>query len=107
MRPESGFWIAPSCLWVRQVAMTSQFLKIMPSSNFFDVDSVFLPGLVIVPSFMAISSLALELWQFPFIRHWLEIRKSDMPLSEFCSTSRDWSKLGVPNLERASLIKFD
>ena len=55
--------------------------------------------------FMSVSSLVLELWQFPFIRNWPEVRKSEIPTSEFCSISRDWGKLGIPNLAQTSLIK--
>ena len=55
--------------------------------------------------FMSISLLVLELWPFPFIRDWPEIRKSEICPSEFCPISRNWSELGIPNLARASLIK--
>ena len=47
--------------------------------------------------FMSISSLALELWRFPFIRDWPEIQKSEIPPSEFCQISGDWSELEKPN----------
>ena len=60
---------------------------------------------VIGPSFISISSLVLKLGQFTFIRDWPEIRKSGIPLSEFCPISGDWSKLGIPNMAWASLIK--
>ena len=90
MPAKSGFWIAPN--------LTS-------SSNFFDVVLFFLSGLVTGPNFISISSLPLELWQFTFIRHWPEIRKSEIPSSEFCSIYGDWRKLGIPNLDRMSLMK--
>ena len=54
---------------------------------------------------MSISSLVLGLWQFPFIRDWWEIRKSEIPLSKFCSISGDWDKLRIPNLAWTFLIK--
>ena len=54
---------------------------------------------------MSISSLVLELWQFPFIRVWPEIWKSEIPPSEFFPISGDLGKLGIPNLARTSLIK--
>ena len=57
------------------------------------------------PSSMSISSLVLELWQFLFIRDWPEIWKSKISRYEFCSISRDWGELGIPNLVRTSLIK--
>ena len=53
---------------------------------------------------MSISSLVLELWQFPFIRDSREIQKSENR-SEFCPISGDWGKLRIPNLARTSLIK--
>ena len=40
-----------------------------------------------------------------FIRDWPEIRKSEIPPSEFCPISRDWGKLWIPNLVRMSLIE--
>ena len=65
----------------------------------------FLSSLVTGPNFMSISSLVLELWQFTFVRDWPEIRKSEIPPSEFCPISGDWSKLAIPNLARSSSIK--
>ena len=86
--------------------MKSQFADITSSSNFFDVVLFLLSSLVTGPSFMSISSLILELWQFSFIRYWPEIRKSEIPLSEFCPISGDWGRLGIPNLARMSLMKY-
>ena len=37
--------------------------------------------------------MVLELWQFPFIRDWPEIQKSDIPLPEFCPIPGDWWKI--------------
>ena len=65
----------------------------------------FLSRLVTGPSFMLISSLVLELWQFPFIRDWPEKQKSEIPPSGFCPISGNWGNLGIPNLARISLIK--
>ena len=73
--------------------------------KFYDVVLFLLLRLVTGPSFMSISSLVLELWQFSFIRDWPEIRKSEIPPSEFCPISGDWGELGIPNLARMSLIK--
>ena len=75
--------------------MTSQFSDMASSSNFFEVVFFLLSSLVLGPSFMPISSLVLELWQFSFIRDWLEIRKSEILPSEFCPISREWNKLGI------------
>ena len=74
--------------------------------KFFDVVLFLLSSLVTGTSFMSISSLFLELWQFSFIMDWPKVRKSEIPLSEFCPISGDWSKLRIPNLPRLSLIKF-
>ena len=57
------------------------------------------------PGFMSISSLVLELWQYPFIRDWPEIWKSEIPLSEFCPIPGEWGKLWIPYLAQTSLIK--
>ena len=84
--------------------MTSQFTKMTSSSIFFDVAMFLLSSLVTFPSFMSISLLVLELWKFFFIRDWPEIRKSEIPLPEFCPISGDWRKLGIPHLARISLI---
>ena len=49
--------------------------------------------------------MVLELWQSLFIRDCPEIRKSEIPLSEFCPISGDCDKLGIPNLPRTFLTK--
>ena len=105
MHPESGFWIAPKWLLIEKILLTSQFSDKTSSSNFFYVVLFLLWSLVTCPSFMSISSLVLELWQFFFIRDWSEIRKSEIDPSEFCSISGDWVKLRIPSLARMSLIK--
>ena len=71
----------------------------------FDVVLFLLSSLVTGPSFMSLSSLFLELWQFSFIRDWPEIRKSEILPSEFCPISGDWVGLWIPNLARMSLIE--
>ena len=48
------------------------------SSNFFDVALFLLSSLITGPSFMSISSMVLELWQFSFIRDWPEFRKLEI-----------------------------
>ena len=42
--------------------------------QFFDAVLFLLSNLVTGPSFMSVSPLVLELWQFPFISDWPEIR---------------------------------
>ena len=69
--------------------MILQFLDMTSSSHFFDVALFLLSSLVTGSSFMSISSLVLELWQFSFIRDWPEIRKSEIPPSEFRDTKFD------------------
>ena len=86
--------------------MTSQFSDMTSSSIYFVVLLFLLSSLVTGLSFMSISSLVLELWQFSFIRDWPEIRKSEIPPSEFCPISGDWGKLWIPNLARMSPIKY-
>ena len=61
--------------------------------------------LVIGPSFMSISSLVPELWQFPFISDWPEIGKSEISPSKFDPIYGDWGELEIPNLARLSLMK--
>ena len=74
--------------------------------KFFDVVLFLLSILVTGPSFMSISSLVLELWQFSFIRDWPEIRKLEIPPSEFCPIPGDQGNLWVPNLALMSLIGY-
>ena len=64
-----------------------------------------LSSLVTGPSFMSISSLVLELWQFLFIRDWPEIQKFEIPPSEFCSISGDWGRQVIQNLAWMPPIK--
>ena len=49
---------------------------------------------------MSMSLLVLELLQFP------EIRKLEIPLSEFCLTLGDWDELRILNLEGTSNNKM-
>ena len=103
--PESGLRTAPNWPKIQKMAMTSQFSDMTSTSNVFDVVLFLLSSLVTGPSFMSISSLVLELWQFSFIRDWSEIRKLEIPPSKFCPIFGEWDKSGIPNLVRFSLIK--
>ena len=105
MRPESGFQIAPNWPQIGKTAMTSQFSGMTSSSIFFNVVLFLLSSLVSGPSFMPMSWLVQESWQFLFIRDWPEIWKSEIPPSEFWPIFGDWGKLWIPNLARMSLIK--
>ena len=64
-----------------------------------------LSSLVTGTSFMSISSLVLEFWQFCFIRNWPEIWKSEISPYKFCPISGDWVKSGLPNLARRFPLK--
>ena len=55
--------------------------EMMPSSSLSDVVLFLLSILVTGPSFMSISSMDLEIWQFAFIKDWKEIAKSETPPS--------------------------
>ena len=70
---ELGLWIAPNWPKIQKMTMTSQFSDMRSTSNFCDVVLFFLAGLVTGPSFMSILSPVLKLWQFSYIRGWLEI----------------------------------
>ena len=99
--PESSLWTAPNWPKIRKIPMTSQFSDMTSTSNFFDV-LLLLSSLVTGPSFMSILLLVLELWQFSFISDRPEIRKSEIPPSEFCPICGSWGKLWIPNLARMS-----
>ena len=75
------------------------------SINFFDVVLFHLSSLVTGPSFMSISSLVLELWQFSFIKDWPEIQKSEILRSESCPISGEWGELWIPHLARMFVIE--
>ena len=102
---DSGLRTAQNLPKIRKMTMTSQFPNMMSLSKFFDVVLFLLSSLVTGSSFMSISSLVLELWQFSFIRDWPEIKKSEIPPPEFCPISGDWDELWIPNLVRMSLIE--
>ena len=103
--PESDLRTAPNWPKIQKMTMTSQFSDMTSSLNFFEVVLFLLSSLVTGPSFMSISSLVLELWQFSFIRDWPEIRESEIPTSEFCPISGDWDELWIPNLTWMSLTE--
>ena len=104
--PESGLRTAPNWSKIPKMTMTSQFFDVTSSSNVLEVVLFLLSSLVTGPSFMSISSLVLELWQFYFIRDWPEIWKSEIPSCGFCPISGDGRKLWILNLARMSLIEY-
>ena len=75
------------------------------SSKFFDVALFLSSSLVIGASFISLLSLVLDLSEFSFMRNWPEIRKSEIPQSEFCPISGDWNQLQIPNLARMCLVR--
>ena len=73
--------------------------------NFFKVAVFYLSRLVTGSSFMSISLLVRELWQFSFMKAWPEIQKSENLPSEFFPIYIDWVELVIPNLARMYLMK--
>ena len=85
--------------------MMSYFVGMKSTSDSFDIVVFLLSSLVTSLGFMSISPLALELWQFLFIRDWSEIRKSKLPPFKFCPISGDWGELEITNWAGMSLMK--
>ena len=90
----SGIWL-PDCSklavnWKNDNDVT--FFKHDVIVNFFWRCFVFLVKLVTGPCFMSMSSLVLELRHIPFIKDWPEIRKSEIPPSEFCPIPGHWGE---------------
>ena len=90
MRPEFSFRIAPNCPQIGKMTMTSQFVDMTSSSICF---------------WRFVALVKFSYWS-NFIRGWPEIRKSEIPPSEFCPICGDWGKWGIPNLARISVIKM-
>ena len=102
---ESDLQTVPNWWKIWKMTVTSQFSD--RRHQIFLRFLFLLSSLVTGPSFMSISSLVLELWNFGnfFIRDWPEIRNTEKPTSEFCPVSGDWNQLWIPNLARMSLIE--
>ena len=90
--PESSLRTAPNWPKIRKMTMTSQFSDMTSTSNFFDVVLFLLSSLVTGPSFISISSLFLELWQFSFM--------TDCPESE----NRKYPVWVFPNIWRLGQV---
>ena len=56
--------------------------------KFLFIAMIFLSSLVSGPSFMSISLLVLELWQFSFLKDWPEIQELDIPLSKLLNAAK-------------------
>ena len=73
--------------------------------KFFDATMLLFSNVVIGLSFMSLSWLVVELWQFLFIKDWPEIQKLEIPSPAFCPVSGHWDELRIPNFTRMSIIK--
>ena len=97
--PESGLRTAPNWPKIRKMKITSHFSKsfwrCFVSHVKFSYWSKFHVNIITGSGIMTIF----------FIRDWPEIRKSEIPPSEFCPISEDWGKLWIPNLARMSRIE--
>ena len=99
MRPES-----PNCCRLKKWQWRHNFHHCV-IVKFFDIVLFLLSSLITGIRFISISSLILDLWQFPFIKDWAEIEKSEILPSEFFQIYGDWGELGISSLARVSLIK--
>ena len=106
MCPDSGLRTAPNWPKIRKMTNNVTIFRHDVIVNFFWRCFVPLIKFSSGSSFMLISSLVLELWQFYFIEDWKEIRKWEIPPSGFCPISGDWDKLWILNLARMSLIEY-
>ena len=73
--------------------------------KFFDVALFLFSSLVTGLSFHVSIITGSGVMTFSFIRDWPEIRKSEIPPSEFFPKPRDWGKLGTPKLAETPQIK--
>ena len=89
--------------------MTSHFANITSSSSspsfFFRCYFVFLVKFTYWLKFHVNIITGSGVMTFYFIRDWPEIRKLEIPPSEFCPISGDWGGLRIQNLARTTLIK--
>ena len=81
-----------------------QYAYMTSSSIWFGFTVLFLSSLITGPSFMSISRLVLELWNFSFIEDWKKIWRSEITPSDFFSIPRDRSEWVTPNLTWMFLI---
>ena len=90
---------------IRKNKKTLEFAGMTPSSNFFWLCCVSLVKFGcwsrVHVNIMWLMILVLQLWQFSFIRDWPEIRKFEMPPSEFCPIFGDWNCEITPSQVRA------
>ena len=89
MRPESTFKIAPNWLCIGRLTVTHNSPTWRHPQLFLTCAVFLMSGLVTGPSFIAISLLGMELWQFSFIADWPKIWKLEILLSEFCPIFED------------------
>ena len=85
--------------------MTSKSSEMMSSPNFLDDALFHSSSLVNAPSFLLISLLVLELWQFLFMTDWPEIQKSEIPRLSFAQYLETAQSKEHQNCARTSVIK--
>ena len=83
------------------MSVTSQFADMTSSPNRFVII------LFLYRYFMSISWLFLELWQFSFIVNSPEIRKSELPSSEFCPIGRVRDTMSDTNVSNKMLLNAE
>ena len=110
MHSESGFLIAPNWPEIEKKKQKKNSNVTISKHDvivnlFFVVFLFHFSILVICPSFMSIPSLVMELPQVSFIRNSPEIRKLEIPQSEFCPISGDWDTLSIPIFAQISLME--
>ena len=84
--------------------MTSQFSE-MPSPSIFWLWRVSLVTFSYWSKFHVNIITGSGVMTISFNKSWPEIRKSEIPSSEFCQVFGNWGKLGIPYLARTYLIK--
>ena len=87
------------------MAMTLQFINMTSLRKHFEIVLFILSSLVTSPSFMSISPLVMELWQF-FLKG-IDQKSGNQKYPRLIfAQSADWGKLGITKLARISLTKW-
>ena len=101
--PESGLRTAPNWPKIWKIAMKSRFSDM---TNFFWRWFVYLVKFSYWSKFHVNIITGSRIMTIFFYKGWPEIRKSEIPPSEFCPISGDRGELWIQNLARMSLIEF-
>ena len=105
--PESGLQTAPNWPKIWKMTMTSQFFVWHDINvNFFWRYFVSLVKFSYWSKFHVNIITGSRIMTIFFYKGWPEIRKSEIPPSEFCPISGDRGELWIQNLARMSLIEF-